>query len=97
MNLREYYYIPSIKINAKVADLVEGVTKISVFENQAIADQDKKKFTKAENFRKLIIATSKDIRVLLVKLAVTAHCFSEFEFGSLNPSPSLSGYISIGA
>ena len=42
----------------EVADLVEGVTKISVFENQAIADQDKKKFTKAENFRKLIIATS---------------------------------------
>ena len=35
----------------EVADLVEGVTKISVFENQAIADQDKKKFTKAENFR----------------------------------------------
>ena len=32
----------------EVADLVEGVTKISVFENQAIADQDKKKFTKAD-------------------------------------------------
>ena len=57
----------------EVADLVEGVTKISVFENQAIADQDKKKFTKAENFRKLIIATSKDIRVLLVKLADRLH------------------------
>ncbi len=57
----------------EVADLVEGVTKISVFENQAIADQDKKKFSKAENFRKLIIATSKDIRVLLVKLADRLH------------------------
>ena len=57
----------------EVADLVEGVTKISVFENQAIADQDKKKFTKAENFRKLIIATSKDIRVLLVKIADRLH------------------------
>ena len=57
----------------EVADLVEGVTKISVFENQAIADQNKKKFSKAENFRKLIIATSKDIRVLLVKLADRLH------------------------
>ncbi len=57
----------------EVADLVEGVTKISVFENQAIADQNKKKFTKAENFRKLIIATSKDIRVLLVKIADRLH------------------------
>ena len=53
----------------EVADLVEGVTKISVFENQATDETNKIKFTKAENFRKLIIATSKDIRVLLVKLA----------------------------
>jgi len=51
----------------EVADLVEGVTKISAFENQAAQD------SKAENFRKLIIATSKDIRVLLVKLADRLH------------------------
>ena len=47
----------------EVADLVDGVTKISVFENQAISN------SKAENFRKLILATSKDIRVLIVKIA----------------------------
>ena len=57
----------------EVADLVEGVTKISVFENQAINEKNKQKFSKAENFRKLIIATSKDIRVLLVKLADRLH------------------------
>ncbi len=57
----------------EVADLVEGVTKISVFENQAISGISKQKFSKAENFRKLIIATSKDIRVLLVKLADRLH------------------------
>ena len=57
----------------EVADLVEGVTKISVFENQAIAQRNIEKFSKAENFRKLIIATSKDIRVLLVKLADRLH------------------------
>ncbi len=51
----------------EVADLVEGVTKISEFENQAISN------SKAENFRKLILATSKDIRVLLVKLADRLH------------------------
>ena len=51
----------------EVADLVDGVTKISVFENQATIT------SKAENFRKLIIATSKDIRVLLVKIADRLH------------------------
>ena len=51
----------------EIADLVEGVTKISVFENQANSN------SKAENFRKLILATSKDIRVLLVKLADRLH------------------------
>ena len=47
----------------EVANLVDGVTKISALENRASDD------SKAENFRKLILATSKDIRVLLVKLA----------------------------
>jgi GTP diphosphokinase / guanosine-3',5'-bis(diphosphate) 3'-diphosphatase len=51
----------------EVADLVDGVTKISVFENQAVSN------SKAENFRKLILATSKDIRVLLVKIADRLH------------------------
>ena len=51
----------------EVADLVDGVTKISEFENQAISN------SKAENFRKLILATSKDIRVLLVKIADRLH------------------------
>ncbi|MDA9650689.1 RelA/SpoT family protein [Candidatus Pelagibacter sp.] len=51
----------------EVAELVEGVTKISVFENTAGAN------SKVENFRKLILATSKDIRVLLVKIADRLH------------------------
>ncbi len=51
----------------EVADLVDGVTKISVYENKATSN------SKAENFRKLILATSKDIRVLLVKLADRLH------------------------
>jgi RelA/SpoT family (p)ppGpp synthetase len=51
----------------EVADLVEGVTKISQLESRATPS------SKAENFRKLILATSKDIRVLLVKLADRLH------------------------
>ncbi len=51
----------------EVADLVDGVTKISEIEGKAIQN------SKAENIRKLILATSKDIRVLLVKLADRLH------------------------
>ena len=51
----------------EVAELVEGVTKISIFENNASSN------SKVENFRKLILATSKDIRVLLVKIADRLH------------------------
>ena len=50
-----------------VADLVDGVTKISELEGKIIEN------SKAENIRKLILATSKDIRVLLVKLADRLH------------------------
>ena len=51
----------------EVADLVDGVTKISEIENKVIEN------SKAENIRKLILATSKDIRVLLVKLGDRLH------------------------
>ena len=60
----------------EVADLVDGVTKISEFENQAISN------SKAENFRKLILATSKDIRVLLVKIADRLHNMRTIKFVS---------------
>src|SRR6476646_2935385 len=47
----------------EVGRLVDGVTKLSRIELQS--DQTKQ----AENFRKLVLAMSEDIRVLLVKLA----------------------------
>ena len=55
------------EFGSEVADLVDGVTKISALENTASST------SKAENFRKLILATSKDIRVLLVKIADRLH------------------------
>ncbi|MFA5041452.1 MAG: bifunctional (p)ppGpp synthetase/guanosine-3',5'-bis(diphosphate) 3'-pyrophosphohydrolase [Bdellovibrionales bacterium] len=50
-----------------VARLVDGVTKLSRIELQT--DQA----TQAENFRKLVVAMSEDIRVLLIKLADRLH------------------------
>jgi RelA/SpoT family (p)ppGpp synthetase len=58
----------------EVANLVDGVTKISALESKASSD------SKAENFRKLILATSKDIRVLLVKLADRLHNMRTIQF-----------------
>ena len=61
------YNVVLKEFGKEVADLVDGVTKISVLEEK-VADN-----SQAENFRKLILATSKDIRVLLVKLADRLH------------------------
>jgi RelA/SpoT family (p)ppGpp synthetase len=61
------YSVVLKEFGKEVADLVDGVTKISALEEKATD------ISQAENFRKLILATSKDIRVLLVKLADRLH------------------------
>ncbi len=52
----------------EIAELVDGVTKLSQF--SAGNTQEEKQ---AENFRKMVVAMAKDIRVLLVKLADRTH------------------------
>ena len=51
----------------EVADLVNGVSKLTRIESQTVEGKQ------AENFRKLLLAMSEDIRVLLVKLADRLH------------------------
>lgn len=50
-----------------IADLVEGVSKLD-----KIKFKDKKEF-QAENFRKMVMAMTQDIRVILIKLADRTH------------------------
>ncbi len=58
----------------EVAFLVDGVTKISKITS------GRKKDTQADNFRKMILAMSKDIRVLLIKLADRTHNMRTLEY-----------------
>ena len=55
------------RFSVEVANIVDGISKISAiqFESKAAAQ--------AENFRKMVLAMARDIRVILVKLADRLH------------------------
>ncbi len=58
----------------EVAELVDGVTKISMIPLKTTED------SRVENFRKMILAMSKDIRVILIKLADRHHNMQTLNF-----------------
>lgn len=59
--------------NPKVAQLVEGLTKISMVQKDLNAS------IQAENFRKMILTLNDDVRVILIKLADRLHNMQTME------------------
>lgn len=64
----------SQKFGEEVATLVNGVSKLTQIESKTLEGKQ------GENFRKLLLAISEDIRVLLVKLADRLHNMRTLEY-----------------
>ncbi|MXV82068.1 bifunctional (p)ppGpp synthetase/guanosine-3',5'-bis(diphosphate) 3'-pyrophosphohydrolase [Candidatus Poribacteria bacterium] len=78
-----------IRFGANIANLVEGVTKIGQYKLGIASQTTETKSTvehrvhrkrQAETYRKLLLATAEDMRVILIKLADRLHNMETLEF-----------------
>ena len=67
----------------KIAQLVDGVTKLGNISYDASSEK-----VQAENFRKMFLAMTKDIRVLIIKLADRLHNMRTLEYMPTNKRQS---------
>lgn len=78
-----------VRFGANIANLVEGVTKIGQYKLSIASQTPDTKSTvehrvhrkrQAETYRKLLLATAEDMRVILIKLADRLHNMETLEF-----------------
>ena len=78
-----------VRFGANIANLVEGVTKIGQYKlgiasqvpaDKSTVEQRVHRKRQAETYRKLLLATAEDMRVILIKLADRLHNMETLEF-----------------
>jgi guanosine-3',5'-bis(diphosphate) 3'-pyrophosphohydrolase len=72
------------RFSPEIAQLVDGVTKITGFEFGSTESQQ------AENFRKMLLSMARDIRVILIKLADRLHNMRTLDFLSADKAQRIS-------
>jgi len=72
--------IIAIQFGKPVADLVDGLSKLDKLQFETLAD------AQAENFRKMLMAMARDVRVILIKLADRLHNMRTLASMSLDKS-----------
>jgi len=63
-----------VEFGSGIADLVDGVTKISIIKSENIRQ------TQAENIRKMLLSMVNDIRIILIKLADKIHNMQTLQY-----------------
>ena len=73
----------TLTFDAKVAELVDGVTKLNLSAMPGLSPNSTRAEVSTENLRKLLLASSADPRVMIIKLADRLHNLSTLEHISL--------------